>query len=257
LFAAELPLDKTQAELVKKALESATGEALMKESLEKSGISSVQVIQTRFVGPEKDGVLDVTKKLDLDQLVGTETNNEESSADDSGIDGTTIGIIVGCVAGGIALLALVITLLLSYNRRSQSKDKESLTNQWKLERELAEAERMKLDQENRPSLHGSLRWTASESSGYMSMSREELERKREMRKQDSLAASSRLSNPPTLDQSPKPSRLESMRSALGLGKSTNASPEKDQSTISFGSPTTSAADEVDVESKRKWSVFKK
>jgi hypothetical protein len=256
LFAAEHPLDKTQAELVKKALESATGEALMKESLEKSGISSVQVIQTRFVGPEKDGVLDVTKKLDLDQLVGTEASNEESSTEDSGIDGTTIGIIVGCVAGGIALIALVITLLLSYNRRSQKKDKDSLTNQWKLERELAEAERMKLDQENRPSLHGSLRWTASQSSGYMTMSREELDRKRELRKEDSLAASRRLSSPPSLDRSPKPSRLESMRNALGLGKSTNASPEKDQSSITFGSPT-SAADEADVESKRKWNVFKK
>ena len=224
----------------------------MKSSLEKSGITSVQVLQTRYVGPEKDGVLDVTQKLDLDQLVGDQST-DDSSSDSSGISGATIGIIVGCVAGGIALIALVITLLLSHNRRSQKKDKESLTNQWKLERELAEAERMKLDQAKRPSIHGSLRWTAAQDAGFTTMSRDELERKRELRKMESHSVSQRLSEASVMEPAPKSSKLESMRNALGLGKTT---PQSQRSKASFGSPS-SAAEDADIESKRRWNVFKK
>jgi len=251
--AAQHPLDSSQTEQMSKALQSTLGEETMKSSLEKSGITSVQVMQTRYVGPEKDGVLDVTQKLDLDQVVGDQST-DDSSSDSSGISGATIGIIVGCVAGGIALIALLITLLLSHNRRSQKKDKESLTNQWKLERELAEAERMKLEQAKRPSIHGSLRWTAAQDAGFTTISRDELERKRELRKMESQSASQRLSEASVMEPTPKSSKLESMRNALGLGKTTT--PQSQRTKAPFESPS-SAAEDADIESKRRWNVFKK
>lgn len=237
-------------------MKSTAGQEAFKRSLEKSGITSVQNLTTRFLGPEKNGILDITKFVDLNNFeVDPSTDNESSES--SGMDGATIGIIVGAVAGGIALIVLFIALLMSYNRRNSKKDKESLTSQWKREREIAEAESMKLDQANRPSIYKSLRWTAAQDAGFTTMTREEIDRKREMRKADSLSASQRLSQPSFMEPTPKSSRLDSMRNALGLNKSKLfGSPKPQESGSNLYSPS-SATDEVEVESNRKWNIFKK
>lgn len=255
-YAAQYPLDDNQTKEMARALKSATGEEILIQSLQKSGVTSVQNLTTRYLGPEKGGVLDVTKILDLSIVEAEESTNNDSS-NSSGIDGATIGIIVGSVAGGIALIALFIALLMSCNRRNSKKDKESLTSQWKREREIAEAESMKLDQANRPSVYKSLRWTAAQDAGFTTMSREELERKREMRKIDSLSASQRFSQQPVLEPTPKTSRLDSMRNALGLNKSKMFGSPKPQDSESNVNPPSSAIDEAEVESTRKWNVFKK
>ena len=238
------------------ALKSSTGEEILIQSLKKSGVSSVQNLTTRFVGPEKEGMLDITKVLDLSIVEAEESTNDDSSGS-SGIDGATIGIIVGAVAGGIALIALFVALLMSCNRRNNKKDKESLTSQWKREREIAEAESMKLDQANRPSVYKSLRWTAAQEAGFTTMSRDELDRRRDIRKIDSLSASQRLSEQPVMEPTPKSGKLESMRNALGLNKTKLfGSPKPQESESNVYSPS-SAIDEAEVESNRKWNVFKK
>lgn len=247
------PLEKTESSLQTAALKSISGESKMKESLAKSGITVVKVLQTRYAGPEIGGSLDVTRALDLDQLVGEEADTEEDSG---GLSAATIGIIVGCVAGGLALIALIIALLLSHKRRSASKDRESLANQWKMERELAEKESKRLsDISTQSSIQGSLRWTASQESGSFktstTMTRDELERRRSLRANASLSTSQRLADGLAInDQSPqKVSRLDSMRNALGLSRSA-----KKQSS-GVGSPS-SALGEADAESSQKWNLFK-
>lgn len=238
------------------ALKSQTGEDILIQSLRKSGVNSVQNLTTRFVGPEKGGIIDITKILDL-SIVEAEQSTEDDSSSSSGIDGAIIGIIVGAVAGGIALISLFVALLMSCNRRNDKKDKESLASQWRREREIAESESMKLDQANRPSVYKSLRWTAAQDAGFTTVSREELDRRRDMRKMDSLSASQRLSQQPVMEPTPKSSKLESMRNALGLNKTKLfGSPKPQESESDVYSPST-AIDEAEVESSRKWNVFKK
>lgn len=251
---AQYPLDADQTKAMEQALKSAAGEDVLVQSLRKSGVNSVQNLTTRFVGTAKNGILDITKVIDLTR-VEAESSSDDSS-DSSGIDGATIGIIVGAVAGGIALITLFVALLMSYNRRNSNKDKDSLASQWKREREIAEAESLKLDQASRPSVYKSLRWTAAQDAGFTTMSREELDRKRAMRKVDSLSASQRFSQPPVMEATPKSSRLDSMRNALGLNKTKLFASPKAQDDSTVYSPS-SAADEAEVESSRKWSVFKK
>lgn len=238
------------------ALKSPTGEDILIQSLKNSGVSSVQNLTTRFVGPEKGGIIDITKILDL-SMVEADQSTEDEASGSSGIDGATIGIIVGAVAGGIALIALFVALLMSCNRKNDKKDKDSLTSQWRREREIAESESMKLDQASRPSVYKSLRWTAAQEAGFTTMSREELDRRRDMRKIDSLSASQRLSQQPAIEQTPKSSKLESMRNALGLNKTKLfGSPKPQESESNVYSPS-SAIDEAEVESSRKWNIFKK
>lgn len=246
------PLSKKESSLQTAALKSTNGESTMKESLAKSGINVITVLQARYAGPEIDGSLDVTRALDLDQLVGEGAESDE----DSGLSAATIGIIVGCVAGGLALIALIIALLISHKRRSERKDRDSLTNQWKIERELAANESKRLsDISTQSSIQGSLRWTASQGNSFKTsttMTRDELERRRSLRASASLATSQRLEDGSAMaDQSPqKVSRLDSMRNALGLSRST-----KKQSS-GVGSPS-SALGEATAESSQapKWNLF--
>ena len=251
-------LDKTESALQTEALKSATGEATMMESLAKSGITVAKLLQTRYAGPDNKGVLDVTSTLDLDQLVGEAAKTD----DDGGMSGATIGIIVGCVAGGLALIALIVALLISYNKRSKSKDRDSLTNQWKMEREMAESESKRLSASStKSSIEGSLRWTASQQNGSFrtatTMTRDELERRRSLRAASAAGTSQRLADGTAFEPSPsKSSRLDSMRSALGLSRNSRGVSSPSRSGAGGAGRTGSAISDAEAESKR-WNLFSK
>lgn len=262
--AAQLLITPEQQQQMTVALKEATsvnGNQEFSGDLEKSGISWITVSELRHLGPETDGMLVVTPYIDVTDIGATNTpqpvTESDDSDDSSSIDGATIGIIVGSVAGGLAVIALVVALLISNGRKSGKKDKDSITEHWKLERELAEAERVKLESESKPSLSSSLKWSSAREAGMMTLTQSDLEHRREMRRAESLAASQRLATTPSIDFTSKPSKLDSMRSALGLGKSTS-SKQSQMSSITFGTPQPdNATAEIDVESKRKWSPFKK
>ena len=263
LFAAQLLITPEQQQQMTVAMKEATsinGNQEFKGYLEKSGISWITVSELRHLGPETDGQLVVTPYIDVIDIGATNTPQpvpeSDNSDESSSIDGATIGIIVGSVAGGLAVIALVVALLISNSRNSGKKDRDSITEHWKLERELAEAERVKLESESKPSLNSSLKWSSAREAGMMTLTQSDLEHRREMRRAESLATSQRLATTPVIDYTAKPSKLDSMRSALGLGKGTPS--KKSQGSITFGTPQPdNATAEIDVESKRKWSPFKK
>lgn len=236
---------------MKRALDNAidsNGDGNFKSSLQRSGMSNLGVIELRALSPAINNQIDVTPVVELTapDAVSQSSGTDDSSS--SSMSGATIGIIVGAVAGGIAIIALVTTLLISHSRRSESKDKESIVSQWKLERELAEAEKMKLENENRPRVQGSMRWSSAKEPGFTTSSRDDLARKTEIRRAQTRNISERLASGYSITE-PKPSKLDSMRNALGLGKSTSSEQ---------ASPLTQVAtahDEASVESKSKFGSF--
>ena len=246
-------LDKTESQLQTSALKSIQGEATMRDSLVASGITSAKVLQTRYAGPEIGGVLDVTQALDLEQLIG----EEASDADSGGVSGATIGIIIGCIVGGLILIALLVALIMSYNKRKKGKDRDSLTNQWKAEREMAEAESKRLSAaSSKASIEGSLRWTASQQNGSFktatSMTRDELERRRSLRAASTAGTTQRINDGSAFETQRSPSRMDSMRSALGLSRS-----NKGKSSPSLSNRGgSSALGDAEAESTR-WNLFKK
>jgi len=243
--AAALPLSATKQLQMSQALVDATspnGPQTFLKSLQTSGIVAATDIELRYVGNAPDGYLDITKRLEGD-VFGAATPPTPPPPS-SKMSTTELAAIIGGVCGGVVLVALIAALCVSYRRRGKKDEKELLTQRWKTERELAESQRMKLVAQA-SSLHSSSsRRSAAHEAGVVAMTRDDLDRQRSTRLSESRALASQLT---TRAETPMPaspakkSRLDNMRTALGLGKLTAAINRRGGNESQTQAPPTSGA----------------
>lgn len=156
----------------------------------------------------------------MDPLFGAGAVPPPDSSDDGGGDSLSLGAIIGITVGVAcaAIIVAAIAVFVSSKKRRRNKDinSELLTHRWRLERELAESQRAKY-------------------ANSRNMTLEDLERQRTLRRSQtanahknytsgSVDVSSGGDGAGTTPQSSKSmSRLDSMRSALGLGGGSTSS----------------------------------
>lgn len=222
-----------------------TGTQAFLKSLQASGITSATDVELRYIGTAPDGYLDVTKRLTGD-VFGAAAPVPPAPPSGSSMSSATLGAIIGGVCGGVVLFALVAALFVSYRRKGKKQEREALTNQWKMERQLAESEKIKLAAAGAAGAlgpSGSLRRSAAHDAGMVAMTRDDLERQRSQRRAESSAIASDLAarrEAPTPPPPAKGSKLDSMRAALGLNKLTSMRSKKGSSGSagpSRGTPT--------------------
>ncbi|KAL4522554.1 hypothetical protein Ndes2437A_g07321 [Nannochloris sp. 'desiccata'] len=236
------PLSDSKFRAIGAALNLATGDGTgdFLKYLNSAGVPATGV-ELRYYGQATEGQIDLTKKLDGD-LFGAASYAAEPAAESSGMSAATIGAIVGGVVGGVVLVAIAGILVASNRRKSTKAEKAALTQRWKTERELVENERVKLESEATGTVYAngvSTNRTRSQNSahdaGFVAMTAYDLEQQRSMRRAATMAAEAKLSSKqlgieasPSMNAksaggtTPKPSRLDSMRAALGLNKTSSA-----------------------------------
>jgi hypothetical protein len=151
----------------------------------------------------------------MDPLFGPAADPPPDSTDDGG-DSLSLGAIIG-ITVGVACAAIIVAAIAAFvtskkRRRNKDINSELLTHRWRLERELAESQRAKY-------------------ANSRNMTLEDLERQRTLRRSQTANAHKNYTSgvvdgsggdngngTNTTPQSSKSmSRLDSMRSALGLG----------------------------------------
>ena len=258
-YFSEQPLTDSQFLAMATAINQATagdGNGEFLKWLKLGGVPA-DAVELRYVGQALDGEMDLTKRLNGD-VFGATSGPAPPAPPPSSMSTSTIGIIVGSVVGGVLLVALGAILVASNRRRSSKVQKEALTQRWKTERDLVEAEKLKMDALNGSSSGGvttggggggggsfmmrggsstASRINPAHTAGFVAMTNHDLDQQRSMRRATTMAAQAQLSTKAAgvTEASPsmagdrgqsssgagaqKPSRLESMRSALGLNKS--------------------------------------
>lgn len=194
------------------------------KSLQASGIAFASNVQLRYIGNASSGVMDLSQQL-TGQIFNkpVATNVAPSPPPPSSLSTAAIGGIVGGVVGAVLLVVLICVFVASHNRRARRERRDSLTQQWKEERERAEAERSRLS--TPPSKNASLfTMMSGRQSGSSPVSQTELERQRSVRRMEIMQAEARLSGKqlgarelPSAPVEKKQSRLESLQEALGMG----------------------------------------
>lgn len=121
-----------------KALAQATqpnGTQAFVKSLQAQGVTQAATAELRYIGTAAEGYIDVTKRINEDVFGPVSVAPPPPPAGNKLSTSTMIGIIVG-VVGGVCLLALIVALFVSHSRRGKRAEREKLSQQWKLEREL-------------------------------------------------------------------------------------------------------------------------